>query len=120
MMDTVAVAQSCRKVRDLSSAGDESISLARDGQDVVGLIWTLTECPSQRGHLACEIVFLDCRVRPDTIQQLVLCDQTVAMFEQDDEDVEGLRRDWYRATLVPQPSRDRVSDERTEGIGTVP
>ena len=104
----------------LLSARDESVSLARDGKDVVGLIRALTERPPKGRDLAREIVFLDGRVRPHTIQQLVLRDQAIPMLEQDDEHVEGLRRDWYRVTVSPEPPRHRVGDERTERKCTVP
>jgi hypothetical protein len=80
----------------------------------------VTEQPAKRGHLACEIVFLDSRIRPDTIQQLVFCDQAIAMFEKHGENIERLGRNRYRMTLSPQPSRHRVGDERSKGIGTVP
>ena len=104
MVDAVGVVQSPGQIWNFLSVRDESISLARDGQDVVGLVGTLAERPSKRRDLASEIVFLNGRVGPDAVQQLVLRDKTIAMFEQDDEHVEGLRRDRHSAALAPQPS----------------
>jgi hypothetical protein len=101
MVDAVDVAQTARQFRDFLSVGDESVSLTRNGDNVVGIIRTLTERPPKGRHLAREIVLLDRCVRPDAIQQLVLCDETIATFEQDGEHVEGLRGDRYGVTLAP-------------------
>jgi hypothetical protein len=113
-MNTVCLAQFPRQFRDVLCISDEPVSLARNSKDVVGLVRTLTERSPKGRHLAGEIVFLDCCVRPHARQQVVLRDESVAIFQQDDEDVEGLRRDCDRLTLAPEPSPQQVRDELTE------
>ena len=83
-------------------------------------IGTLTERAPERGNLARQIVLLHGGVRPDPAQEFILTDDVIAMFEQDDEDVEGFRRDRHEATVAPQPPLDGIDDERTEGIPAGP
>jgi hypothetical protein len=102
------------------SVRDEPVSLTGNGQDVVGVIRPLAEGPPEGRDLAGEVVFLNGRVRPDAIEQLVLGHKTIAMLEQDGEHVEGLGRNGYGVTVAPKPSRHHIGDERAERICTVP
>jgi hypothetical protein len=70
-----------RRRRHCLDSCDESISMARERDDVVVLVRTLTERVAQRRNLTDEIVLLHRRVRPHEIQQLILADHTVAMVE---------------------------------------
>jgi hypothetical protein len=80
--------------------GDEPVAMAGDGHDVIVLIGALMQRPPQRGDLANEIVFLYGCIGPHKIQQLILADDTVSTMKQDDQNVECLGRDWYRAICV--------------------
>src|SRR3954447_10729780 len=99
--------------------GDELVAMTRNGHDVVVLIRPLAECAPQRRDLADQIVLLHRGIRPYQIQQLVLTDDTVAVMEQNDENVERLCRNPYRSIVAAQRSLVGIDDERTEAIPAV-
>jgi hypothetical protein len=96
--------------------GDESIAVTGDGDHEIVLIGTLPQRPPQRRDLTGEIVLVDDGVRPDAGQELIFADDVISPFEQRAEDVEGLRRDGDEEAVAPQPSLDRIDDERAKGI----
>ena len=105
-----------RRAGSAVDAGNESISVAGNRDDVVVLIGTLTERSPQRRHLTDEVVLLHGRVGPHQVQQLILADDVVSMLEQHDEHVEGLGRDGHETVVAPQAALDGIDDERTEGV----
>jgi len=107
------------RVSEMLHAGDESISLTRNGHEKIVLVRTLAKRSSEGRNLSGQVVLVYCGVRPDAVQQLILTHEVVSVFEQDDEHVEGLRRDGHETTLPPQLPLDGIDDERTEGIAAV-
>ena len=103
---------------EMLHAGDESISLARDGHEEIVLVRTLAERPPQRRNLTSQVVLIHRRFRPHAVEKLVLGDGAVPALEEDDQYVEGLRRDGDEAAVSPQPPFDGIGDERTEGVAT--
>jgi hypothetical protein len=91
----------------------------RDGDDEVVLVGTLAKDAPQRRDLAHQVVLVNRGARPDAVQQLLFTDDVVAVFEKDDEDVEGLRRDRHGPAVPPQPALDGIDQERTERIRPV-
>ena len=80
------------------------------------LVGTLAKRAAQRRNLTRQVVLVHRGVRPHAVQQLIFADDVVAVLEQDDEHVEGLRRDGDETTFPPQLPLDGIHDERTEGI----
>ena len=97
-MDAARLLQLRRRFRQLLNTGDESISVTGNGHDVIVLVGTLAECPSQGRDLARQIVLIDGGVRPDAVQRLIFADDVGSMFEEHDEHVERLRRDGHELT----------------------
>ena len=91
-------------VRQVLHGGDESISVTGNGDDEIVLVGTLAKRAPQGRDLARQVVLVDRGVRPHAVQELIFADDVVSMFEQHDEHVERLRRDWYETTFPPQPS----------------
>jgi hypothetical protein len=115
-MGIQAVAQLRRHLGQLTHGGDEPIAVTGNRDDEIVLVGALSERPAQRRDLARQVVLVHRGVRPDQVQQLIFADAVVSMFEQDDQHVEGLRRDGHEPTLPPQPPLEGIDDERTEGI----
>ena len=54
------------------------------------LVRALAKCSPQRGNLTSQIVLIDRDFRPHAAQKLILADDVVSVFEEDDEYVECL------------------------------
>ena len=106
-------------VSQIPHAGDKSISLTRNGHEEIVLVWTLAERSPQRRNLASQIVLVDRGFRPHAVQKLIFTDGVVPLLEQDDQHVEGLRRDGDETAFSPQLPLDGIHNERTEGISAV-
>jgi hypothetical protein len=90
-----------RQHSQIPHAGDKSIALTRNGHKEIVLVWTLAERSPQRRNLASQIVLIDRGFRPHAVQKLIFTDGVVPSFEQDDEDVERLRRDGHETPFPP-------------------
>ena len=101
---TLSAASGVGHIRQVLHGGDESISVTGNSDDEIVLVGTLAKRAPQRRNLAGQIVLVDGRVRPHAVQKLIFTDDVVSMFEQHDEHVEGLRRDWDETTFAPQPA----------------
>jgi len=115
-MDVVICGQLRRHLCEVLHAGHESISAPGNGDDEIVLVRTLAKRPSQRRYLPRQVVLVDGRARPDTVQELIFADDLVSMFEQRDEHVEGFRRNRHETAFPPQPSLEGVDNERPEGV----
>ena len=68
-----------RHIRKLLHAGDEAISLTRNGDYVVMLVWALVECSPKGRNLTRQVVLVDGGVRPDAVQKLIFPNDVVPM-----------------------------------------
>jgi hypothetical protein len=66
-----------------------------------------------------QIVFLNERVRPDELNELVFLDDTIAPFNQDDENFKGFQGEWDESAGAVERAARRIGDERTKGIDPV-
>ncbi len=86
----------------------EAIADARHGLDVLLARGFLAQGFPQHRHVMIQVVFLDRRLRPDAVEQLLLRDQPPGVLDQHQERVEHL-----------QAQRDRLAAARKAALADV-
>src|SRR5437588_10715473 len=92
----------------------ELITPAGYGHNESVLVGTFFKRFAQSGDVACEVVFLHYRVRPNEFHQLVLLHNSAAVPNQDQQDVESLGSQWNRLAVAHQQSPTDIDSENVE------
>ena len=104
-----AEAADCRGLRNGSfDQGDEAIAHARHGLDVLLTRRSIPERLPQHRYVVIEVVFLDGRLGPHRVEELLLRDQPPGMLDQHPERVEHL-----------ETQRDHVATARKATLADV-
>ena len=84
---------------------DKSVPFRRNGADELRILGRFPQDLSEDEDVLSEVRFLDCRVRPDGIEDLVLCKQPSVGLDQQQEEVKdaGRKRDFFTRRLVQAP-----------------
>lgn len=101
-------------VRHGLDRGDESVTMARDGHDVLGLVWGITERLTERGNVLSQAIFADEAVGPHQLHELIFFNDTAARRHQYAEEIERFGRERHGLVTSPQLPRAAFQSERPE------
>ena len=110
------MSQMLRTFRELDDVSHELVSVSGHREDELMVARVFVESLAQRRNMARESVFLNRGPGPDELEQLVLVDDTVAVFDERDEDLEGLGRQRNERVVAPEQTAPSVNNVRTEPI----
>ena len=91
-----------RTACERDDGADERVTSSLDVCDVAVAKLAVTKRLADRGHVDSEAPLLDPYVRPDAIDQLLLCDHLTRTLGKADQDVEGPAAKGQRLTLTPK------------------
>jgi hypothetical protein len=97
----------------------ELITPAGYGHNESVFVGTFFKRFAQSGYVACKVVFLHRRVRPNQFHQLVLLHDSVAVLNQNQQDIEGLGGQWHWFATAQQQSPRGIDSEKTEIVKPV-
>ncbi len=96
---------------------DEPIAAARDGLDVLRIAGVVAERLPQLGHRLRQRVVGDVGAGPERVEQLLLRDQRAGVIEQEEQQVEELRRQVHGPGVAKNPIASSVHDKRAKAVG---
>src|SRR5712671_4913903 len=91
-----------RATSEGDNGADERVAPSLDVCDVAVAKLAVTKCLADRGHVDSEAPLLDRYVRPDMIDQLLLCDHLTRTLGKADQDVEGPAAKGQHHTVAPK------------------
>jgi len=103
-------------ISHLPDRREKAVSAPGDSLDVVLVATIIAERPPESGNVLGEIILFDERVWPDGLDQLALLKHMSALLHQRQENVERLRRQGQRGSLMQQQTLGDIYSKLIEFV----